>query len=75
MVDVRYADSTTAGNKELLYGVTVSNLPTTQQSMGSDSIEVPLIQETEKQRLYQLSPETYTGKAAELEKISETKIE
>lgn len=29
MVDLRYANSTTAGGKDLLYGVTVSNSPTT----------------------------------------------
>jgi hypothetical protein len=38
MVDVRYADSTTAGNKRLLYGVTVSNSPTTQDVWNSSAM-------------------------------------
>lgn len=39
MVDVRYADSSTAGNnKELLYGVTVSNSPTTQDVWNSSAM-------------------------------------
>ena len=38
MVDVRYADSTTAGDKELLYGVTISNSPTTQDVWNSSAM-------------------------------------
>jgi hypothetical protein len=38
MIDVRYADSTASGDKELLYGVTVSNSPTTQDVWNSSAM-------------------------------------
>jgi len=38
MIDVRYADSTTVGGKELLYGVSISNSPTMEDVWNTSSM-------------------------------------